>query len=319
LQVTVQGSGTLLSQVVSIFGDATGVSRWFPQVFSFTANSASTTLTFTDVSPTSDSLDLLLDNVRVTPQSTSPALLVNGSFESGYNGWTETGNQVAKPAASPYQASDGTMLVVFNGGQTTPNGVLSQSFATTSGQIYTLAFDAGVLAYNQNEQRLQVTVQGSGTLLSKVVSIFGNGLGTTKWVPQSFTFTANSSASTLTFTDVSPTSNSLDLLLDHVRVAAGTSIPAGVSLVLGGSESGEGTVLSMAQTDLGWRIAFQADAPAVYTLERSTDLKAWAPVDQVNAANAGPVELNDTSPSETMAFYRVVQVPPVQAAPARAF
>ena len=36
--------------------------------------------------------------------------------------------------------------VAFNGGQQTPNGVLSQSFATTVGQDYTLTFDVGAVS-----------------------------------------------------------------------------------------------------------------------------------------------------------------------------
>jgi hypothetical protein len=140
----------------------------------------------------------------------------NGSFESGATGWTATGNLVI---GSPYSvATHGTKLVAFNSGDLTPNGVLSQTFATVAGQTYTLAFDAGVIANNTNSQNLLVTVAGTSSLLSQAIVINGLGGLATHWVPQSFTFVADSASATLTFRDQSATSGSLDLLLDKVRV-----------------------------------------------------------------------------------------------------
>ena len=111
-------------------------------------------------------------------------------------------------------------LVAFNAGQKTPNGVLTQIFATTIGQTYTLSFDAGASSTsNQNEQRLQVRVQGNSTLLSQNVSVFAPGNGT-RYLPKSFSFVADSSTTTLTFQDVSTNTSNIDLLLDNVRVTA---------------------------------------------------------------------------------------------------
>ena len=59
----------------------------------------------------------------------------NGGFESGYSGWTATGNQNVASSA-PYAPSEGTNLVAFNGGNSAPNAALSQTFATTPGQSY---------------------------------------------------------------------------------------------------------------------------------------------------------------------------------------
>jgi lysophospholipase L1-like esterase len=146
--------------------------------------------------------------------------LTNGSFESGnYTGWTASGNQ-GVVVGNAYPTTDGADVVVFNGGQSTPNGVLSQSITTTAGQKYVLRFDAGVVAYNTNEQRLKVTVQGSGVLLSNTVSLFGLGGGVAFWAPKTYSFVANSATTTLSFQDMSPTSADLDLLLDHVRLSA---------------------------------------------------------------------------------------------------
>jgi hypothetical protein len=143
--------------------------------------------------------------------------LVNGSFEQNFTGWTSTGNLEIQ-SATPYAATNGSKLVAFNTRNSTPNGVLSQTFATTAGQTYTLAFDTGVLSYNTSSQALQVTVTGSGSLLSQTITIAGLSGGTNRWLPQSFTFVANSTTSTLAFKDQSTTTSNLDLVLDNVRV-----------------------------------------------------------------------------------------------------
>jgi hypothetical protein len=326
MRVTVSGSGSLLSQTITIVGLSGGTKRWLPYSFTFVADSTATTLTFSDQSTTTKSLDLLLDNVRITgtvsvpntapvavaesystPQNTPlvvpaagllandtdaqsnpltavvnvgpvngsvilnldggfsytpatgytgadsftyhandgnldsnvvtvaitvnalvPGSLINGSFEQDFTGWTGTGNMEIKsatPYATPYAATSGSKLVAFNGGNSTPNGVLTQTFATAAGQSYTLAFDAGVLSYNTNQQKLLVTVTGSGSLLSQTITINGLSGGTSRWLPQSFTFIANSASTTLTFRDQSTTTNVLDLILDNVRITGAVSVP----------------------------------------------------------------------------------------------
>src|SRR4029077_3071499 len=121
--------------------------------------------------------------------------------------------------------TEGVQGVDFNNGQRTPNGVLSQTFATTPGATYNLSFDLGVYSYQTTaEQRAQITVTGNGALLSQTVSIFGVGTGTA-FNHKSFAFTANSSSATLTFTDVSPATINIDMLLDNVRVSPATVPP----------------------------------------------------------------------------------------------
>lgn len=324
LQVTVRGSGTLLSRTVSVFGAGGGSSRWVPQTFSFVADGPVALLRFQDVSPKTLNLDLMLDNIRIigstpppvqTPPPTigtqpasltvaagspaafsvvasgaaplsyqwqfngaaipgavganysinsaqaahagtytvvvsnsggsvassaatlalvvpAPASFVNGSFESDFTGWTRSGN-LGIGFTPSHKPTQGTKLTVFNSGQSAPNGVLSQSFGTVPGQTYSLAFDAGVLAYNFNEQRLQVTVRGQGVLLARTVSVFGKGGGSTTWAAQSFTFVADSADTTVTFADVSPTTLNLDMVLDNVRVSAATgTTPPGQPLAI---------------------------------------------------------------------------------------
>jgi N,N-dimethylformamidase beta subunit-like protein/uncharacterized protein DUF642 len=242
-QVSVQGNGTsLLNQTTSAFGSGTGT-WWSTKSYTFTANGISSTLTFTDVSPTTTNVDLLLDNVRVinnsqptptptpTPTATpSPSsLLTNGSFEQGYSGWTATGNQKTTGASAspiPMPLTDGATAVIFNDAQRTPNGVLSQTFATVEGATYTLLFDMAATGFQTTaEQRFQISVQGnSSSLLNQTTSVFGQGTGTW-WATKTYTFIANGGSVTLTFTDVSPTTTNVDLLLDNVRVTGSAPTP----------------------------------------------------------------------------------------------
>jgi large repetitive protein len=153
----------------------------------------------------------------------APSLLANGSFEFGVAGWTVTGNQTVIDSVDAYVPTDGTKLMVFNGGQSSPNAVISQTFATTPGQPYLLEFDMGVIAGNLNEQQLYVTVSGNGSLLTHTETVMGNGLGNAQWASKSFAFVADSANTTLSLNDLSPSTNAIDLLLDNVRVSVGVA------------------------------------------------------------------------------------------------
>lgn len=146
-------------------------------------------------------------------------LLANGSFEADFAGWVGLGNILIIPSGGLYSATHGTKLAVFNSGNSTPNGVLLHGFNTTPGQTYRLSFDVGVLAFNQNEQRLALSVHGAKSLLTRTVSVFGVGNGLVKWFPHSHTFVADSSTTSLMLQDLSPSTAALDLLLDNVRVS----------------------------------------------------------------------------------------------------
>jgi hypothetical protein len=73
------------------------------------------------------SLDSNVVTVSITVASGGSEILVNGSFEADVNGWTVSGSQFAYTGDGTYVATDGTKLMIFNGGQVaTPNGVISQ-------------------------------------------------------------------------------------------------------------------------------------------------------------------------------------------------
>ena len=67
----------------------------------------------------------------LTVQAGGAGAFTNGSFEADYTGWTtHTGNQGVQTTGATYVASQGSKVVAFNDGQTAPNGVLAQTFAT---------------------------------------------------------------------------------------------------------------------------------------------------------------------------------------------
>ncbi|MES2660549.1 MAG: Ig-like domain-containing protein [Verrucomicrobiota bacterium] len=415
LQVTVTGSGTVLTRTITLSGAGGATNRWLPQSFTFVANSPTATVAFRDQSASTIGLDLLLDNVRVTEVITPPniapvaaadsyaatqntalvvpaagvlandtdanshpltavldagpangsvtlnpngsftytpatgytgadsftyrandgslnsnvatvsltvsppviATLVNGSFESGFTGWTTSGNLNIQ-GASPYVPTDGTKLAGFNGGNLTPNGVVSQSFATSAGVTYTLAFDAGILAYNTNSQTIQVTVTGTGSLLSQTITVTRSSGAAVRWLPQSFTFVANSPSTTLAFRDLSATTNAVDLLLDNVRVTGAASLLAAAApppeAFFSMSKSaavptGNYTTPSLTGTPGDFTIRYTVTESGLYVLERSENLLTWEQISRMQVDSPRTIEFNDTSeprnPQESSRFYRI--------------
>jgi len=270
------------------------------------------------------SLNSNIVTVGLAVNALAPGILVNGSFEADFTGWTTSGNLWIE-WDTPYAASVGSKLVVFNGGQTTPNGVLTQTFATTPGQSYTLTFDAGVLAYNKNAQKMQVTLTGKHSLLSKSLTLSGVGGGATRWLPQSFAFVADSATALLSFRDQSTTTNNLDLLLDNVRVITAASLAAAVSTP--GATTGKVLTQVLPQAliqpsgligipelsgTLGaMTIRMTAPQTGSYILERSPDLNTWQYVGEIPCAAQQCMEFHDTQepPSaerpKPALFYRI--------------
>ena len=168
--------------------------------------------------------------VAATAMMAAPAsaaeLVSNGNFESGsLSGWTSSGNVAV--GTVPYfglgSGAYGSYLAAFNGGNTTPNGVLSQAIGTTAGALYNFAFNYGVT--NGGGQSLLVSVLDATTsavLATQTVS-------TTSQSPQAFTlnFTAASGSSIIRFADVA-TNNSTnqDIAIDNVSVSGAVPEPA---------------------------------------------------------------------------------------------
>lgn len=148
--------------------------------------------------------------------------LTNPDFESGLAGWTHSGNVMAGGPPS-YTASHGAGIVAFNGQNSTPNGVVSQTILTEPGVSYRLTFDMGVLAFNTNRQDLKVEAWDAydswAPFFTRTLAMNGVADGKCHWQPKDFTFTAASDRTEIRFTDISTATIALDLLLDNVVVS----------------------------------------------------------------------------------------------------
>lgn len=146
----------------------------------------------------------------------------NGSFESDFDGWTPL-NHVTRETALPYAPTEGQALVAFNSVNSTPNGTLTRTFPTEAGVTYALRYDMGALAYNTQQQALKLEIANDTDPAPppfQIENSFVNGIGggNCHWQTRLVHFVAQGESTRITFTDVSTTTNSVDLLLDHVRV-----------------------------------------------------------------------------------------------------
>ena len=173
-------------------------------------------------------------------------LIQNPGFESGGANWTNTGN-VDFALYSGYGMTPtvafGTGLANFNAGDTTPNAVLFQSFATSPGAPYRVTFVYGNFNANGGGATQTITAAAINTsntaLLGSVVAsdIVGGlqtGFAAVMDTTYVFEFNAISTDTTLRFTDFAANSTlSTDGILDNVSVVvipeAGT-----IALVLPG-------------------------------------------------------------------------------------
>ena len=102
--------------------------------------------------------------------------------------------------------------------------MLSQRFFTTVNQVYMVDFDAGIFGNPANGANLQLQVQalGNSTLLDQTVSppVAGtNDPNSVQFSHYHFIFTADSTVTTLKFTNVGLGNSGADQILDLVSVA----------------------------------------------------------------------------------------------------
>ena len=157
-------------------------------------------------------------------------LITNGDFETGtLSGWTKTGN--VGVATLPYfgvsEPTYGNYSAAFNGGDSTPNGVLSQIISTISGVNYVIGFNYVDNAYASGYSQ-SITISANTTdgqlLSSQSVS------SSSPTQPYSLNFTALTSNTIISFTDNPGNyTYSQDGLVDNVSV---TSVPEPSSLAL---------------------------------------------------------------------------------------
>ncbi len=144
--------------------------------------------------------------------------IANGNFETGnIAGWTATGNLGVAPTPF-FGISDpayGSYALDFNGGNTTPNGVLSQTITTSAGQAYNFSFNYGVTS-GGNQSLLAEIVDSTSFAVISSTTVFTTSSSPTLY---SATFNALSSGTIVRFSDVAtnPT-NGQDVVIDNVSV-----------------------------------------------------------------------------------------------------
>ena len=146
-----------------------------------------------------------------------------------------------------WPAAEGTHTLDLNG---VSAGTIEQSFATTPGQVYQLAFDYG----NNPDARAQtagatVTVAGAGTLLSQSIAHSGSTPRDMKYTLFSGTFVANSATTTLQFASTTP--GAYGIVLDAVAVTAQPFKFATYTLIDLGTLPGGSRSAGMAVNDSG--------------------------------------------------------------------
>ena len=155
----------------------------------------------------------------------SAAILVNGGFEAGLSGWTNSGRFEAIPG-SAYADGIGTgataaqranTYVFIGAGEHTGTNVLSQSFATTIGHTYNFSFE--VLAVGGGTQALAYQFGVTG---GSITPPSGNNFSNLSTVMGSFV--ASASTSTVTFTNTTAPDGT-DLALDNVSITSVGGVP----------------------------------------------------------------------------------------------
>jgi hypothetical protein len=197
---------------------------------------------------------LVANSVLITASVNAQGnLLINGSFELpvvsyqdnftgsfSFPGWTgfstgSGGDGTAGIVAGTQfglTPDDGNQDFSFNGNNPLAGTYIEQTFATMLGSEYSVAFAVGRNnGFSDQILALESQVFGSSGQLAIQISAPPSSIG---WSLETFTFVADSDASTLQFTDISGSNPNTDLELDAVSVTALVPEPSTVLLLLCG-------------------------------------------------------------------------------------
>jgi hypothetical protein len=221
-------------------------------------------------------------------------LITNGSFESvipavqtlsvgstNLSGWSVGGTGTVFTVTS--LALDGGRSISFNHNTVT----LSQSFETTPGNDYDVAFTVG---YYQGNKNMAVTGQILSTNNTILGSLTANAPTNVGWGPQArFRFTATTRPSVLTFRGTNATPN-VDLLMDDVSVEPIARL------------------LSIQNPPL--RLCWESKTNRFYQLQSrpAFDTNSWTNLDP-SIAGSGAIICNTQSVNEPQQFFRVITLP----------
>jgi choice-of-anchor C domain-containing protein len=210
---------------------------------------------FTGLAPGSYTVREILPSgyTQTFPGTTSGVNLIrNGSFESGtaalnqyrpinpnsiaINDWTVTKGQVDYIGAE-WKASDGKRSIDLDG---TPGpGGIAQTFATVPNQRYQVKFDlAGnaLRGLRDSAPIKQVRVSAAGQSADFSYDVRGRNYGNPSWQPETWTFTATGTQTTLTFSSLSPAPSYLGPIIDNVAVRENSTVTLAHHVDLGAAE-----------------------------------------------------------------------------------
>ncbi len=281
------GPATVLVQAGSqsqTFTNSTSGS-WLRSEYSFTATSASTTISITGQSGFAGYIGL--DNVSLI-DTTPNATLVNGSFEQGsfvdtdvhapslplgstkITGWKVVNAEIAwarndNPYVSPAQKGDFHLdLTGFHDAR--PYGGVSQTIATTVGTSYKVSFYLGTYPSKSDYSGSVSVIVRAGSqsqpFTYDATGVTGPGV---VWKPFSYVFTATTPATAISIIGIKSAGGHY-LALDNVSVGVNATPPsAPVNLIANGDfedsspfiPTGEDTVSLPADSTLipGWIVA----------------------------------------------------------------
>ena len=152
-------------------------------------------------------------------------LITNGSFESGFTGWSPTSgvavasghDYVVGAGGSGSAAAQANHFAAFGGGNVAGFDGLLQSFGTVAGKVYTLGFDYG--AFGSGTEELTVIVTGA-------FSTHLHPVGTTNldalFTHYSTTFIGDGAVRSINFAVNAGTGDSIDPLVDNVSITGAT-------------------------------------------------------------------------------------------------
>ncbi len=177
---------------------------------------------------------LILSAATAFSGSAHANLITNGDFEAGnLASWTASGN-ISVGNEQPTIQNGGLYSAFLNAGETAPNAVLSQSFATTIGANYVVSFLYGG---NNASQSITASVfDASGLTLVSNLDTSGPNMagGVDALTTYTFNFIADSTTSTLTFADYTGNSTaSNDGVLDNINANA-VPEPASIAVLVSG-------------------------------------------------------------------------------------
>ncbi len=188
---------------------------------------------FSFLVPSPRLVGILLLTIFLPVSSALAMSILNGSFEEGtisdtdprfetlfagsgnITSWEIIGDSVDYIDSLLWMASDGNRSLDLAG---IAAGGVQQTFATVDGQMYEVTFDMAGNPFPFGEAGIKVlNVSAGDSNLNFSFDTSGSSFEFMNWDARMFTFTANSTSTTLTFTQVSPLT-AFGAALDNVDV-----------------------------------------------------------------------------------------------------